>query len=201
MRSGRTLLISKISFILDCRIGRGSRPKYHCDRSVVIVLHVCLSDRGLPVICSFCATQLPADAVYCAECGRPAMFRSARRSADAAPQRPKSAWSKRAEKKAQAAASLSARRRLETETSETAETAETTQTVETSHATAASSPTLTPSADVISDVTSAPRVHAASASTAVQLGEPLVLSHAASDTGPSVRVAESSESVEFAKSS
>ena len=31
--------------------------------------------------CSFCATQLPADAVYCAECGRPAMSRRARRGA------------------------------------------------------------------------------------------------------------------------
>ena len=29
--------------------------------------------------CSFCATQLPDDAVYCAECGRPALSRRARR--------------------------------------------------------------------------------------------------------------------------
>lgn len=37
------------------------------------------------MICSFCATQLPADAVYCAECGRPVMSRRARRATVVAP--------------------------------------------------------------------------------------------------------------------
>ena len=38
--------------------------------------------------CSFCATQLPADAVYCANCGRPAMSRRARRGAGVAESTP-----------------------------------------------------------------------------------------------------------------
>src|SRR5680860_641711 len=107
--------------------------------------------------CSFCATQLPADAVYCAECGRPAMSRRARRSADAAPKRSRSARVKRAEKKAQAAALLSARRRHSVENTEGAEVnAETFASVDETHQFGETAP-------------------AASDSIVLQLVEPLVL--------------------------
>jgi len=63
------------------------------------------------VNCSFCATQLPADAVYCAECGRPAMSRRARRRNEAAPSKSSASNFGRAKSRDEPAGLFGSRRR------------------------------------------------------------------------------------------